>query len=48
MHYDVIVIFTVVLILISLQLTLNKILFELREIKKILEVRLWYHKNGKE
>ncbi|WP_263282522.1 hypothetical protein [Schnuerera sp. xch1] len=36
MNYTVIIIFTIVIILVSLQYTLNKILLELREIKQIL------------
>lgn len=36
MNYKVVVIFTVFVILVSLQYTLNKILIELREIKDIL------------
>lgn len=36
MNYTVIIIFTIVIILISLQYTLNQILLELKEIKRIL------------
>lgn len=37
MNYKVVVIFTIIIILVSLQYTLNKILVELREIKEILK-----------
>lgn len=37
MNYKIVVIFTVIIILVSLQYTLNKILVELREIKDILK-----------
>lgn len=36
MNYKVVVIFTIIIILVSLQYTLNKILLELKEIKQIL------------
>jgi len=39
MNYRVVIIFTVIIILISLQYTLNKILVELREIKEVLKKR---------
>lgn len=39
MNYKVVIIFTVIIILVSLQYTLNKILVELREIKEILKKR---------
>ncbi len=37
MNYKIVVIFTVIIIIVSLQYTLNKILVELREIKDILK-----------
>lgn len=39
MNYKVVVVFTVIIILVSLQYTLNRILVELREIKEILRKR---------
>lgn len=40
MYYDIIAFFTVILILASLQYTLNKILIELREIKETIRRNL--------
>lgn len=40
MYYELIAFFTVILILVSLQYTLNKILIELREIKETIRKNL--------
>lgn len=48
MYTEMIIIIVLLIILISLQFTLNKILTEIREIKKLLEMNLYNRKTRKE